>query len=297
MRVQVAKESFLSRLKAEREQQANKGKPAPPVQQPTNWGKSEQETSWKKPAALPVQQTSDASYDPLAMLRNFQKSKPSQDITPAVASKRSIADVEPAVKRNKFVNNKKKVFDEEEESAEGSSLMSKLENYSTMWTDLDSAPVQVETRENKVKEEESEDDEEEEVSSIKKPKLTVAEKIPELKPVVNEEEAKRKELDNQKRLQSLQQRNEALKSQHSLIKSALSLVDGPGQKKNKIIFDTEEPVEEEKPLKKRDKKAKKKPQLFDAEEEETFDIEDDFKMRPHLDGSTGQEVYLFPLFN
>ena len=78
MRVQVAKESFLSRLKAEREQQqqSNRGKGEPPVQQQSNWGKPVQ------------QQTTNSNYDPLAMLRNFQKSKPSTEFTPAVETRR-----------------------------------------------------------------------------------------------------------------------------------------------------------------------------------------------------------------
>ena len=314
MRVQVAKESFLSRLKAEREQQqqSNHGKGEPPVQQQSNWG---------KPASQPVQQqTTNSNYDPLAMLRNFQKSKPSTEFTLAVETRRPVPaspkkDFEPSVgsKLKTFSGkNSKKVFDEvEEESAGGGSLMSKLENYSTMWTDLDAAPVQVETRtdlvptsgQKRMAEEEDDEEEEEEeeeipikkASKLKKPKMTLEENVPEPeKPVVNEEEAKKKEQDNQRRLQSLQQRNEALKSQHNLIKSALSCVDGPGKKHNKIIFDTEEPVEvKKKPKRTREKKGKK-PQLFDEEEE--FNADDDFKMRPHLDGSTGQEVSFIHLF-
>jgi len=313
MRVQVAKESFLSRLKAEREQQqqSNRGKSTQPVQQQSNWG---------KPASLPVHQTTDSNYDPLAMLRNFQKSKPSIESSPGVVAHLPAPifpkkDFEPLASKVKKISgtNSKKVLEVEEESVGGGSLMSKLENYSTMWTDLDAAPVQVETRTDLVplsvgqkrmaeEDEEEEEEEEEEIpikkgSEAKKPKMTIKETIPEpQKPIViNKEVAKKKEQDNQRRLQSLQQRNEALKSQHNLIKSALSCVDGPGQKRNKIIFDTEEPVEvKKKPERKREKK-RKKPQLFDEEEE--FDAEDDFKMRPHLDGSTGQEVGFFLTFH
>jgi len=307
MRVQVAKESFLSRLKAEREQQqSNRGKSTQPVQQQSNWG---------KPASLPVHQTTDYNYDPLAMLRNFQKSKPSTECFPAVVAHLPALiipkkDFEPSVSKVKKISgtNSKKVFDEvEEESAGGGSLMSKLENYSTMWTDLDAAPVQVETQtdlvplsvgQKRMADEDEEEEEEEEIpikkgSEAKKPKMTIKETIPEpQKPIVNKEVAKKKEQDNQRRLQSLQQRNEALKSQHNLIKSALSCVDGPGQKRNKIIFVTEELVEVKK---KPERKCEKKPQLFDEEEE--FDGEDDFKMRPHLDDSTGQEVGFFLMFH
>lgn len=168
--------------------------------------------------------------------------------------------------------------EEDDLEEEGGNLMSKLESFSGMWNDMDEAPVLIETTKTKKRLEQA--------SAPKSPvKLeTETKPVPKVKEV-DPEEAKKKELDNQKRIESLKQRNEALKAQHNLIKSALSL----GQQNNrKIKFEDVDPEPEAD--RGRPKKSKKK-QLFDEEElmEELGD-EETWKLRPHLDGQTGQEV-------
>jgi len=292
LRVQVAKESFLDRLKAEREQSAQKQKPAAPASHaPQNFNlsikKPTPETNFNSsiPAnrkTIPSEPQVVQDYNPMQMFKNFKSqsisnevvkeaSPPKKEWTKPVDSGRFQQKQDWQQKTTntlkKFGGTKSSnpaVEEEEEETGNNGSLMSKLENFSGMWNDLDEAPVMIDvTRKAAVE--------------IIKPEVKVE----------DPEELKRKELDNQKRIQSLQQRNEALKAQHSFIKSALSFGQPAGNRK--IKFEDAEPTEDHhsKP-----KKSKTKKLLFDEEELlEELGSGDHFKSRAHLDGQTGQEVY------
>ena len=310
LRVQVAKESFLDRLKAEREQSAQKQKPAAPTSHvPQNFNleikKSIPEPNFNSSIATNRKSFPESNfnssipanrktipepqvvqdYNPMQMFKNFK----SQNISNNEGAKEASSPKKEWTKQKpldsgrtqqkqdwqqKNTNSLKKfggtksinVEEEEEETGNNGSLMSKLENFSGMWNDLDEAPVMIDVTRKAA------------VETIK----------PEVK-VEDPEEIKRKELDNQKRIQSLQLRNEALKAQHSFIKSALSFGQPVGNRK--IKFDDAEPTEDQhsKP-----KKSKTKKLLFDEEELlEELGSGDHFKSRAHLDGQTGQEVYFF----
>lgn len=198
------------------------------------------------------------------------------------------------------------------------SLMSQLESFSGMWNDQDVAPVEVDYQRkrkfNDAGEEEPPSDgdrnafqletygQEERIKdnlTDKKEKPIVAvDSAPKQKTLTGGDQ-KKKELDNQKRIMSLQQRNDALKAQQNLIKSALQLTND-GQNKKKIFFD-DEPAEttattDEPATKKQQKLAKpseKRPKLFNDDDEEEENIEDyanDFKSRPQFDAEGGHEV-------
>jgi RNA recognition motif-containing protein len=260
IRVQVAKENFLARLQSERT--ASKIDP-----------KSDKRVS-REPAP-PVQ-----DYNPMAMFKSRKVTNVENEVTPKSKSK-------------KFTE--EEIIVEDNNTGGKGNALSMLESFSGMWKDLDTAPVAVErearrtikTDENKKSKATAEVVVEETVAKVKSVKKVV-------------EDPKKKELDNQKRIQSLQQRNEALKAQQNLIKSALSQTDS--QKNRKIVFnldDEEEesvpskPVAKEQPTKKKGKEKKSNMKLFDDEEEEEADPEADseqFRVKPHLEGKSGKEV-------
>ena len=127
-------------------------------------------------------------------------------------------------KFRKFGGAKSEMTGKEEEE-EGGSLMSKLENFSGMWTDLDTAPVVVDTKREigRFQEEES--------------RFPVNESSTHNK-WSRAEDVQQKAIDNQKRVHSLQQRSETIKAQHSLINSALTL-DRDNRKNKRIVFNEE----------------------------------------------------------
>jgi len=148
-------------------------------------------------------------------------------------------------------------------------LMSELENFSGMWNDLDAKPVVVELK------------------TEEPPKPPLTESLP-VNTIEQEEVAKKKELDNQKRIQSLQERSKQLQSQTIQIQSSLNLTDK--QMNRKIVFDQN--GEEETSKVKGKKKNKAKFALFDEEAVDPNKMDDDdyFKLRPHLDGKSGKEL-------
>ncbi len=108
------------------------------------------------------------------------------------------------------------------EEQEGGSLLSKLEKFSGMWTDLDAAPVVVDTKREISKFQEEE-------CGFPGTQNTFQNKWN------RTEDPQQKMIDNQKRVQSLQQRSETLKAQHSLINSALTF-DTEKKRNNHIVF-------------------------------------------------------------
>lgn len=278
MRVQVAKESFLSRLKAERE----------------SAGAPRQTSQRDQP------QPTSQEYNPMQMFRNNKLKSVQESVQkPSLSSFKS----EPSFKSppmspkpglKKFAGtktvHKQEVEEDNNDEEEGGNLMNKLEKFGGFWNDMDEAPVEIETHRKPLPGSLP-------LNSIQMLTIltffsfTFSEPpapLPEVK--VDPEEAKRKELDNQKRIQSLEQRSQALKTQHNLIKSALSFNNNQTNKKI-IKFEDDDPPEPATNNKKPKENNKKKKQLFDEDElAEELDDGQDFKLRPHLDGSTGQEV-------
>lgn len=123
------------------------------------------------------------------------------------------------------------------------SLMSKLEKMSGIWSDLDSAPVVVETQRDIKKQEE---------------RLPLSKQNTVINKWNDSDDAYKKEIDNRKRIQSLQQRSETLKVQHNVINSALTF-DKSSQMNRRIVFgeDTEGP-----------QKTNSKKQLIDSKKVE-----------------------------
>ena len=168
IRVQQAKESFLSRLKAERE--GNAGKPAVPSQpvnlHKQNWKSQDESKISEKPLQknrAPHFQPEVQDYNPMQMFKNFRNQNgaqpgPTVDSAPhhARGSKISFTAEEPAnssppmkagLKRfggTKAAAPKDKKEDSDEDG--DGNLMSKLEKFSGMWNDLDEAPVLVDTQ-------------------------------------------------------------------------------------------------------------------------------------------------------
>ena len=230
----------------------------------------------KKSATKHVQQQSTAAqaaehYDPMQMFKLGKSKKNFDDprVEEAVEEESEEAMIETPV-----------------------GVQKKLEKFNHMWDDLDTAQVTTET---------------------KPPPTTVPKKVE--TEAVDAETSKKRELDNRKRIQSLQQRNEALKAQHSAVKSALSRTDK--QNNRKIVFNVDDdddggdaddvadvaPVtlteKKKKPKTKTETKSSKRGmQLFDDEDMHQQDNQIDsqqFNLRPHLDGKTGQEVFFLGL--
>ena len=266
IRVQVAKENFLARLQSERT--ASKNDP-----------KSDKRAS-REPAP-PVQ-----DYNPMAMFKSRKATNVEIEVTP------KIKEAKPS-KSKKFTE--EELLAEDNNTGDKGNALSMLESFSGMWKDLDTAPVVVEREAKKtLKIDENKKSKAEDEVVVDKPAV----KVKSVKKVV--EDPKKKELDNQKRIQSLQQRNEALKAQQNLIKSALSQTDS--QKNRKIVFNLDDEEEEtvpskpaakEQPTKKKGKEKKSNMKLFDDEDEAEADPEADgeqFKVKPHLEGRSGKEV-------
>ena len=296
----MAKESFISKLKAEREQNSKRNGKVP-----SNVPASEREQASKKNGNIPSNvPTCQDVYDPLIMLRKHKETPSLSDVKPSPNSRnlnQSVKKENTSVITKNFKlqekNTTKKFLDDESHDDNSSftpktevgksnnnvkpgSLMSKLENFSGMWNDLDSKPVLVERRSDTVLTETVSDNQLKEKSR--------GETFP-LKPDPKEDPAK-KEMDNKKRIQSLHDRNKALQAQHIQIKSALSQPDN--RMNRKIVFnedDDEETPPPKEEVKARPKVKKSNLQLFEDETEE-IDGVDQFKPRPHLDGKTGREV-------
>ena len=109
----------------------------------------------------------------------------------------------------------------------------------------------------------------------------------------------KKEADNEKRVRSLRQRNEALKARQDAIKSALSLKEGA--KNRKVFFDDGDDVDDSgdhghgrRPPQPAPAKTRSAgPKLFDDDDDdEAGEVEDQdqFQLRPHLEGRSGQQV-------
>lgn len=215
-----------------------------------------------------------------------------------------------------LTSNTKKEAEPSKATGKGS-LMSQLENYGGIWNDQDTAPVEVDYKRKRrfdTTEDESGDGNldtfQQKPLGQKRAKSTTIEDFTEKEekpaPITDEapkhktygDEQKKKELDNQKRIMSLQQRNDALKAQQNLIKSALKLT-SETQNKKKIFFDTETteaaPHEDTGKIQKKPAKhSEKKPKLFDDDDDDE-DIDgyaNDFKSRPQFDTEQGQEVNL-----
>ena len=246
IRVQVAKENFLSKLKNERGQ-----------------------AGAQKNGIVTARQPLQANYNPLEIFK---------------AARNTIKRFDEGV----IEDSGQDVVVDHSHSGKNGGIMNKLESFSSMWNDTDSKPVVVEQ------------------------KVEVEQKV-------DPEEAKRKELDNQKRIQSLQQRKNQFKEQHIQIKAALSKTDKPFNKK--IVFDNDPVLDNEDflaavprkrngngdpvldnedilaavPRKRKEPKPKaSKPgmQLFDNEEEDG-NIEgagEQFKLKPQFAGKSGKEV-------
>lgn len=156
--------------------------------------------------------------------------------------------------------------DEERDEEGGGSLMSKLEKFSGMWTDLDAAPVLVETKR--------------EVSRFQEEEFRFQSTENSFNNNWKAEDAHKKEIDNQKRVQSLLQRSETFKAQHSLINSALTL-NGETKRNNRIVFDEDSGADSMKG----DKQTTKKNYSFGEDNEKQKEIE-----------GSGQKVHDFTLF-
>nr|CAG4634620.1 EOG090X0181 [Alona affinis] len=274
MRVQVAKESFLSRLKAERES-AVLGKPSQSFSSHSSTGRdpSKEVQTQKKPFQRePLQQQQQQEYNPMQMFKSRQSAEVAPPAAPPVKGHISPSSPGPKTGLKKFGGTKSfTVNNQEEQKEEEGNLMTKLEKFSGMWNDLDEAPVLIETQRKTMLPSRASDPQP--AAPIPQPK----EEDPEV--------VKKREMDNQKRIQSLEQRNQALKAQHSLIKSALSFNNNDVNKK---IIRFEDPPEQSNAFSNKQGK-KKRQQLFD-ENDEVDDGVQDFKLRPHLDGHTGHEL-------
>lgn len=319
IRVQIAKESFMDKLKAEREQSSNRNASTKSDQALRNNSSSRVDFHPKNNSSIKFDTSSKNSnvtklddkvlYDPLQMIRSQKTS-----LTANIPSSNFTGNEKSFSKTNQKENSFKKVekpvkktvasessSDDSSESDEDSvtttkkstnqkkrsSLMSELENFSGMWNDLDSKPVEVERR----------------TESTHEAERRFGTTIPEEQPPTNlrvevskpenvkDENTKKRELDNQKRIQSLQERSKALQAQTFQIQSALSLTDKKINRK--IIFDQND-EEAYSHVQKDNNKPKKKSniQLFDEEPVDPEDIDDAdrFRMRPHFDGTSGKEV-------
>jgi len=318
----------MDKLKAEREQSNNKNASSRPDQTPKPNpslrmdypSRNNNSIKFDAPLRNNVTKFDDkGSYDPLQMIRSqkasvganktssqvpeshksFDKSsqkqdswkKPEKPAKKVVSSSESSSDDSSDSDEETVITSKKPTIQKKK-----SSLMSELENYSGMWNDLDSKPVEVERRdENTFEADRRVAATEKTVEEVPKEQSFVKPKIEDSrKPAVIDENSKKKELDNQKRIQSLQERSKALQARTIQIQSALSSTD---KKMNrKIVFDEDDDEEAIYNRVKREntgiKTKKSNLQLFDEEHADPEDIDDadQFKLRPHLDGSTGKEV-------
>jgi len=304
IRVQIAKESFMDKLRAEREQLSKTNGPTKPDQPlknnvpsgmnfpPKNNNSIKFDAPTKHSSSIKfdaptkhsssITSESKASYNPLQMIRsqkasiqaNNTASHPPQNeklFGKANQKENSFKKVEKPSKKVVAESSSDDSSDSDEDTVTTSkksatqkkkgSLMSELENYSGMWNDLDSKPVEVDRRtKSSIEAERQIETASQVVEEIPKEQPVTKSRVEDLeKQIVDDETAKKRELDNQKRIQSLQERSKALQAQSFQIQSALSLTD---KKMNrKIVFDQN--GDEETSV-----KGKKNPSSEKAEESE-----------------------------
>ncbi|KAG5676677.1 hypothetical protein PVAND_006494 [Polypedilum vanderplanki] len=180
----------------------------------------------------------------------------------------------------------------EQQNVVGSKLLEMSMKSNSELENEKNVAVQLPTINKEVSSDDSSSEEEEEI--VQKPKVipvkTVGSSYSYAERNVQQNEQPKKlsqaELDDMKRQQSLQKLKDLHKEQKNAIRNALSCIDSTTPRNNKIIFEKPEPVEEEKVVQKR------KPVLFDDEEDETEDISSNsFKLKKQFEGKKGERLF------